>query len=196
MFFPWSLPCIVKNRRGKPYLLSWWKISCLSFVIHLNVYKFLFSCWVLWPQDMPLSFHDNPSVTITRTDPRLRVRIRSMKKTWSWKFYPAAQIPRTACCFGILIFLKQYSCYESATIWYTDHQYFAQYSEIINYLPEIPPKFCNYAVRSCGTWRKGPGQSPCNVLSISDLELYVTETSTGVSDPVADKNVVRMRKPL
>ena len=27
-----------------------------------------------------ISFHDNPSVTITRTDPRLRVRIRSMKK--------------------------------------------------------------------------------------------------------------------
>ena len=35
-----------------------------------------------------------------------------------------------------------------------------------------------------------------NVLSISDLELYVTETSTGVCDPVTDKNVVRMRKPL
>ena len=46
--------------------------------------------------------------------------------------------------------------------------------------------FCNYAVRSCGTWRKGPGQSPRNVLSISDLELYVTETITGVCDPVTD----------
>ena len=39
----------------------------------------------------------------------------------------------------------------------------------------------------CGTWRKGPGQSSCNVLSISDLELYViTETSTVVCDPVTD----------
>ena len=51
-------------------------------------------------------------------------------------------------------------------------------------------------MRSCGTWRKGPGQCPCNVLSISDLELYVTETSTGVCDPVTDQNVVCMRKPL
>ena len=41
-------------------------------------------------------------------------------------------------------------------------------------------------MRSCGTWRKGPGQSPRNVLSISDLELYVTETSTDVCDPVTD----------
>ena len=62
----------------------------------------------------------------------------------------------------------------------------AQYSEIINNLPEIPLIFCNYAVRSCGTWRKGLGQSPCNVLSISDLELYVIETSMGVCDPVTD----------
>ena len=96
------------------------------------------------------------------------------------------KISRTACCFGIRTFLKQYSCYESATNWYTDHQYLAQYSDIINNLQEIPLIFCNYAVRSCGTWRKGPGQSPCNGLSISDLELYVTETSTGVCDPVTD----------
>ena len=41
-------------------------------------------------------------------------------------------------------------------------------------------------MRSCGTWRKGPDQSPRNVLSISDLELYVTETSTDVCDPVTD----------
>ena len=33
------------------------------------------------------------------------------------------KISWTACCFGIRTFLKQYSCYESATIWYTDHQY-------------------------------------------------------------------------
>ena len=79
-------------------------------------------------------------------------------------------------------FLKQYSCYESATIGYTgDHQYLAQQSEIINNLPEIPFIFCNYAVRSCGTWRKGAGQSPCNAL-ISDLELYVTEMSMGVCE--------------
>ena len=96
------------------------------------------------------------------------------------------KILRTACCFGIRTFLKQYNCYESATIWYTDHQYLARYSEIINDLQEMPLIFCSYAVRSCGTWRKGPGQSPCNVLSISDLKLYVTETSTGVCDPVTD----------
>ena len=109
-----------------------------------------------------------------------------LKKREVGSFILLHKIPRTACCFGIRTFLKQYSCYESATIWYTDHQYLAQYSEIINNLPEIPLIFCSYAVRSCGTWRKGPGQSPCNVLSISDLELYVTETSTGVCDPVTD----------
>ena len=109
-----------------------------------------------------------------------------MKKRGVGSFILLHKISRTACCFGIRTFLKQYNCYESATIWYTDHQYLAQYSEIINNLQEIPIIFCNYAVRSCGTWRKGPGQSPCNVLSISDLELYVTETSTGVCDPVTD----------
>ena len=44
--------------------------------------------------------------------------------------------------------------------------------------------FCNYDVCSYGTWRKGPGQSPCNVLSISDLELYIIEGITGVCDPI------------
>ena len=109
-----------------------------------------------------------------------------LKKREVGSFILLHKISRTACCFGIRTFLKQYNCYESATIWYTDHQYLAQYSEIINNLQEIPLIFCNYAVRSCGTWRKGPGQSPCNVLSISDLELYVTETSTGVCDSVTD----------
>ena len=109
-----------------------------------------------------------------------------LKKREVGSFILLHKMSRTACCSGIRTFLKQYSCYESATIWYTSHQYLAQYSEIINNLPEIPLIFCNYAVRSCGTWRKGPGQSPCNVLSISDLELYVTETSTGVCDPVTD----------
>ena len=109
-----------------------------------------------------------------------------LKKREVGSFILLHKISRTACCFGIRTFLKQYDCYESATIWYTDHQYLAQYSEIINNLQEIPLIFCNYAVRSCGTWRKGPGQSPCNVLLISDLELYVTETSMGVSDPVTD----------
>ena len=106
-----------------------------------------------------------------------------LKKRQAGSFILLHKISRTACCFGIRTFLKQYSCYESATNWYTDHQYLAQYSDIINNLQEIPLIFCNYAVRSCGTWRKGPGQSPCNGLSISDLELYVTETSTGVCDP-------------
>ena len=109
-----------------------------------------------------------------------------LKKREVGSFILLHKISRTACCFGIRIFLKQYNCYESATIWYTDHRYLAQCSKIINNLQEIPLIFCNYAVRSCGTWRKGPGQSPCNVLSISDLELYVTETSMGVCDPVTD----------
>ena len=109
-----------------------------------------------------------------------------LKKREVGSFNLLHKISRTACCFGIGTSLKQYNCYESATNWYTDHQYLAQYSEIINNLQEIPLIFCNYAVRSCGTWRKGPGQSPCNGLSISDLELYVTETSTGVCDPVTD----------
>ena len=109
-----------------------------------------------------------------------------LKKREVGSFILLHKISRTACCFGIRTFLKQYSCYESATIWYTDHRYLAQYSEMINNLSEMPLIFCNYAVRSCGTWRKGPGQSPCNGLSISDLELYVTETSTGVCDPVTD----------
>ena len=100
-----------------------------------------------------------------------------LKKREVGSFILLHKISRTTCCFGIRTFLKQYNCYGSATIWYTDHQDLAQYSEIINNLWEIPLIFCNYAVRSCGTWHKGPGQSPCNVLSISDLELYVTETS-------------------
>ena len=128
-----------------------------------------------------------PERTRGRPWGRLRVRIRSIEKREVGSFIMLHKISRTACCFRIRTFLKQYNCYESATIWYTDHQYLAKYSEIINNLQEIPLIFCNYAVRSCGTWRKGAGQSPCNVLSISDLELYVTETSTGVCDPVTDK---------
>ena len=109
-----------------------------------------------------------------------------LKKREVGSFILLHKISWTACCFEIRTFLKQYNCHESATNWYTDHQYLAQYSEIINNLQEIPLIFCNYAVRWCGTWRKRPGQSPCNGLSISDLELYVTETSTGVCDPVTD----------
>ena len=76
-----------------------------------------------------------------------------LKKREVGSFILLQKISRIACCFGIRTFLKQYNCYESATIWYTDHQYLAQYSEIINNLWEIPLIFCNYAVRSCGTWR-------------------------------------------
>ena len=129
---------------------------------------------------------------VTRTDPRPAVRPAEGPNSLHWKkrevgsFILLHKISRTACCFGIRTFLKQYSCYESAATWYTDHQYLAKYSEIINNLPEMPVIFCNYAVRSCGTWRTGPGQYPCNVLSTSDLELYVTETSTGVCEPVTD----------
>ena len=84
-----------------------------------------------------------------------------LKKRQAGSFILLHKISRTACCFGIRTFLKQYSCYESATNWYTDHQYLAQYSDIINNLQEIPLIFCNYAVRSCGTWRKGPGVKCC-----------------------------------
>ena len=130
-------------------------------------------------------------VIFTRTDPRAAVRPAEGPNSFHWKnrdvgsFILLHKISRTACCFGICTFLKQYNCYKTATIWYTDHQYIAQNSEIINHLQEIPLIFCNYAVCSCGTG-KGPGQSPRNVLSISDLELYVTETSTGVCDPITD----------
>ena len=109
-----------------------------------------------------------------------------LKKREVGSFILLHKISWTACCFGIRTFLKQYNCYESAPIWYTDHQYLAQCSEIINNLQEIPLIFCNYTVRSCGTLYKGLGQSPRNVVSISDLELYVTETNTGVCDPVTD----------
>ena len=111
--------------------------------------------------------------------------LRSIEKKWSWMFHSAAQ-NFTNRVFVIRTLLKQYNCHESATIWYTDHQYLTQYSEIINNLQEIPLLFRNCAVRSCGTRRKGPGQSPRNVLSSSDLELYVTERGTGVGDPVTD----------
>ena len=61
-----------------------------------------------------------------------------LKKRQVGSFILLQKISWTACCFGIPTFLKQYNCYESATIWYTDHQYLAQYSEIINNLHEIP----------------------------------------------------------
>ena len=66
-----------------------------------------------------------------------------LKKREVGSFILLHKISRTACCFGIRTFLKQYNCYESATNWYTDHQYLAQYSEIINNLQEIPLIFCN-----------------------------------------------------
>ena len=81
----------------------------------------------------------------------LRVRIRSIKKSEVWSFTLLHKISRTACCFGIRALLWQYNCYEIATIWYTDHQYLVQYSELNNNLQEIPLMFCNYAVCSCGT---------------------------------------------
>ena len=162
------------------FVLSW-----LYHEIFINPYD-VFTC-ILHGHFTGTYWAGLPERTRGRPWGRLRVRIRSIEKACEvGSFILLHKISRTACCFGIRTFLKQYNCYESATIWYTDHQYLAQYSEIINNLQEIPLIFCNYAVRSCGTWRKGPGQSPCNVLSISDLELYVTETSTGVCDPVTD----------
>ena len=119
-----------------------------------------------------------------------------LKKSEVGSFTLLHKISPTACFFGRRTLLKQYNCYESANIWYTDHQYLTKNSEIINNLQEIPLMFCNYAVRSWGTWRKAPGQSPHNFFSISDLELYIAERSTGVCEPVTDWNVVNMRKPL
>ena len=109
-----------------------------------------------------------------------------LEKSEVGSFTLLCNISWTVCCFGICTLLKQYNCFESTTICYADHQYLAQYSKIINNLQEIPLMFCNYAVCSCGTWCKGPGQSPRNVLSISDLELYITERSMGVCDPITD----------
>ena len=50
-----------------------------------------------------------------------------LKKREVGSFILLHKISRTPCGFGIRTFLKQYNCYESATIWYTDHQYLAQY---------------------------------------------------------------------
>ena len=139
-------------------------------------------CW----QRGSSSFHSYPNGPESGREAGWGSEFVPLKKREVGSFILLHKISRTTCCFGIRTFLKQYGGYESAIIWYTDHQYSAQYSEIINDLPEMPLIFCKYAVRSCGTWRKGPGQSPCNVLSISDLELYVTETNMGVCDPVTD----------
>ena len=46
-----------------------------------------------------------------------------LKKREVGSFILLLKLSRTARCFGIRTFLKQYNCYESATIWYTDHQY-------------------------------------------------------------------------
>ena len=117
---------------------------------------------------LPLFMH-HWSGGLTRSDPRWVVRPVEGPNSFHWKnvklevFFRLHKISRTACCFGIRIFLKQYNWCESATFWYTDHQYLEQYSEIINNMQELPLIFCNYVVRSCGTWRKAPGQSPCHV---------------------------------
>ena len=108
------------------------------------------------------------SLSVTNALNCVKLRPYSCEAGWGFEFIPLKKsevgsftllhkISWTACCFGIRSLLKQYNCYESATIWYTYHQYLAPYSEIINNLQEIPLMFCNYAVRSCGTWHKGPG---------------------------------------
>ena len=61
-----------------------------------------------------------------------------LKKSKVGSFTLLHKISRTACCFGIRTLLKQHDCYENATIWFTDHQYLAQYSEIINNRQGIP----------------------------------------------------------
>ena len=80
---------------------------------------------------------------------RGRLRAEFIQDSEVEKFVMLHKISWTACCFGIRTLLKQYNCYESAIIWYANHQYLAQYSDIINNLQVIPLMFCNYAVRSC-----------------------------------------------
>ena len=115
----------------------------------------------------PVTVYWSPAgLKVIRTDPRPTVKPAEgrsefvpLKKSEVGSFTLLHKISRIACCFGIRTLLKQYNCYESATIWYTDYQYLAQYSEIINNMQEIPLMFCYYAACSCGTWRKGPGKS-------------------------------------
>ena len=142
----------------------------------LTMITFVISCWL-----------DSYSLTVNASLPertrgrpwgRLRVHIHFIKK-WSWEFYPAVPNFTNARCFGIRTHLKQYHCYESATIRYPGRQYLSQFNEIINNLQEMPFVFCHYAVRSCGTWRKGPGQSPRNVLSISNFWPWRNQNELG-----------------
>ena len=49
-----------------------------------------------------------------------------LKKSEVVSFSLLHKISQTACCFGICTLLKQYNCYESASIWYNDHQYLAK----------------------------------------------------------------------
>ena len=121
---------------------------------------------------------------------------RSIEKKWRWEFYPAAQNFTNRMLFWnthtfktIWLLWKRYHLIHRSSIFSTIQWNNQQSARNTSYV-------CNYAVRSCGTWRKGPGQSPRNVLSISDLELYVTERNTGVCDPVTNQNVGRIRRPL
>ena len=108
-----------------------------------------------------------------------------LKKKWSWKVYPAAQnftnhmSFRNAHTFKTIWLLwKRYHLIHQSSI----------FSEISNNLQELLLMFlqlCCALVRDLGA-RKGPCQSSRNVLSISDLELYVAERSTDVCDPVTE----------
>ena len=139
--------------------------------------------WVLWAKEIVFSINSGSNVWLDMVE-WVGVTVRPaegpksfQKKREVGSFILRHKISRTACCFGIRTFLKQYNCHESATIWYSDHQYLTQYSEIINNLQETPLLFCNYAVHSSGTWRKGPGESPRNVVdfrfkAISNINEY------------------------
>ena len=160
------------------------KVQTRAPTVSLAAVLYLACVIVQFPQNFKVAckFDSKLNCWITRTHLRPAEGPNSFHwKNVKLKFILLHKSSRTACSFGIRTFLKQYSCYESATIWYTDHQYLAQYSEVINNLPEIP-----HILQLCCALVQGPGQSPCNVLSISDLELYVTETSTGVCNPVTD----------
>ena len=85
----------------------------------------------------PTRFPDVSTLLITEYDPNCfgtypNVPEAGREAGWGSEFVPLKKrevggfillykIPRTACYFGTRTFLKQYNCYESATIWYTNH---------------------------------------------------------------------------
>ena len=92
-----------------------------------------------------LNFWQLPEWTRGQPGDQLSVRIRSIEKIEVGSFI----LHKMSYCFGICTLLKQYHCYESLAIRYTD-QYLAQYSEISNNIEGISLIFCHSAVRRVG----------------------------------------------